>query len=293
MKKTNILAILAMALAVLMLCSGCSAVIDSMENQELRQTTESLLDALIADDFQAAYPLVSAICSESEFRLPYEQMKRVLAGTDSYELKLLSVYNNSSLTNGQTVRSVSSVYEMTTDSGKIIVSVVMIDGVGLSSFYLTPYEQTDYYATGTLTNMKGASAIQWVLLLLNVIPLGITVFAIVDCCKQPIRRKALWILLIVLGFVTIGITISSSTLTLNYSLAWISGYSALIIYGSGAVIFRLLFPIGAIIYLIARHSLLKKAAVAAAPVNNTPEPLVAQEDDAPKLEDTPGDHSAT
>ena len=202
MRKKLVRSVCVVILTVLMLCSGCGAVLQELENAEVRQSTEEMLNALIANDFQTAYSLVSKICAEEDFKPTFTQMRELLGNADTYELKLLSIYTNGTLTNGQKFRSVNSTYEMTTNSGRVIVSVRMDDRIGLSSFYLSPYEKTDYYFTGTLENMKDATGLQWCFLLLNVVAIGFTVFALVDCSRQKIKKKALWILLLLIGFVS-------------------------------------------------------------------------------------------
>ncbi len=260
-------------LTVLMLCSGCTAVLQELENAEIRQSTEAMLDSLIADDFQTAYSLVKNICTAEDFKPTFTQMQEFLENTDDYALKLLSIYTNSSISNGQKLRSVSSVYEMTTNHNRIIVSVSMDDRIGLSSFYLTPYENTDYYFTGTLDNLKNTSGAQWCFLLFNVIVIGLTVYALVDCCRQKIKKKALWILLLILGFVSLGATISPTGFRFNLNFGWITAYSALIRYGSGTVVLRLMLPVGTIIYFIMRQSILKDHASAfASPENELAHP---------------------
>ena len=232
-----------------------------------------MLDALIANDFQTAYSLVNKICAEEDFKPTFTQMQELLGNVDTYELKLLSIYTNVTLTNGQKVSSVSSVYEMTTQSGRIIVSIIMDDQVGLNSFYLTPYEKTDYYFTGTLNNLKDATGAQWGFLLLNVITIGFTVFALVDCSRQKIKKKALWILLLLLGFISLGATISSTSFRLNFNVGWITAYSALIRYGSGTVMLRLMLPVGTIIYFAMRRSLLKESTPAVVTSEKEPETM--------------------
>ena len=273
MRKNLVKSVCVIILTVLILCSGCTAVLQELENAEVRQSTEGMLDALIANDFQTAYSLVNKICAEEDFKPAFTQMQELLGNVDTYELKLLSIYTNGTLTNGQKVSSVSSVYEMTTQSGRIIVSIRMDDQVGLNSFYLTPYEKTDYYFTGTLNNLKDATGAQWGFLLLNVIAIGFTVFALVDCSRQKIKKKALWILLLLLGFISLGATISSTSFRLNFNVGWITAYSALIRYGSGTVMLRLMLPVGTIIYFAMRRSLLKESTPAIVTSEKEPETM--------------------
>ena len=271
MRKKLVRSVCVVILTVLMLCSGCGAVLQELENAEVRQSTEEMLNALIANDFQTAYSLVSKICAEEDFKPTFTQMRELLGNADTYELKLLSIYTNGTLTNGQKLRSVNSTYEMTTNSGRVIVSVRMDDRIGLSSFYLSPYEKTDYYFTGTLENMKDATGLQWCFLLLNVVAIGFTVFALVDCSRQKIKKKALWILVLLIGFVSVGATIAATSIRLNFNVGWITAYSALIRYGSGTVMLRLMLPVGTIVYFAMRRSLLKQSTPAIVTSENEPE----------------------
>ncbi len=291
MKKSNIMAVCAIVLAVLVLCSGCAADILDLENAEVRQSTEAMLDALIANDFQTAYSLVSNICTEVDFKPTFTQMQALLGNEAVYELKLLSIYTNSAISNGQKRSSVSAVYEMTTKSEKLIVSIRIDDQVGLSSFYLTPYEYTDYYFTGTLENMESATGAQWFVLLLNVIALGFVVFALVDCCRHKIKKKALWILLLILGFVSVGATVSATGIRMNFNVSWITAYSALIRYGTGTVALRLMLPVGAIVYFAKRRSLCQQSTVTDVPGNAEQQPQeevndIEQRSIQPPMDDT-------
>ena len=232
---------------------------EKFENEEIRQTTETMLDALIANDFQAAYSLVKELCTEADFQPAFAQMRSLLSKADAYHLRLLSIYANTQITNGQKINSYSAVYEMTAGEERVIIDIRMDDQIGLSSFYLTPYEKTDYYSTGTLNNMENANAVQWAFLLLNVVAIGFTVFALVDCCRHKIKKKVLWIVFLIFGFFTVGLTVSATAMRLNFNLGWITAYCAFIRYGSGAAVIRLMLPVSAIVYFCSRRSLLKKS----------------------------------
>ena len=67
MRKT-LISLCAVILVLCTLCSGCAAAMEKFENEEIRQTTETMLDALIANDFQAAYSLVKELCTEADFQ---------------------------------------------------------------------------------------------------------------------------------------------------------------------------------------------------------------------------------
>ena len=278
MKKNKILTVWAMLLVVLLLCTGCRPDLGKFDNEQIRTYAESMLDALIEDDVQAGYGLVSKVCTEAEFTPIFDQMQAMIGSVDTYSLELLSIQKSTNITNGQRTSVTSVSYQMVTGADKIIVSLQVDDDAGLISFYLTPYDKTDYFVTGTLGNMDSAGAWQWILLLSNLLVAGVTVFAIVDCCRQKIKKKAGWILLIILGFMAVGVTVSATGFRLNFNFGWILSYSALVRYGSGTFVLRLLMPVGAIGYFAARRSLLSQAASVPVPVEEGAEKTVEESD---------------
>ena len=137
---------------------------------------------------------------------------------------------------------------------KTVLNISLQEGVGVVTFMLTPYEDTDYSSTGTLGRMKGASPVQWLFLLLNVVSLAVAAYAIVDCARRKVEKKVLWILVLLFGFFTVGVTISDSMFRTNFNLSWITAYSALIRYGSGTMVARLMLPVGAIAYFFSNRT---------------------------------------
>lgn len=270
MKKVRLFAALLLLFSLALLCAGCTPNLEAFENMDSRLHTESILDALIADDFQSAYTSFSNICSESEFTTIFQQMQELVLGTEKYGLKLLQIQNQTSIINSAQTKTIYSTYEMMSDSGRMIIDIVINEDSDILSFYITPYEHTGYYVTGMLANMEDATAVQWVFLVLNIIPLGFTIYAVVDCCRQKIRKKALWIIWLLLGFATIGFTLSASSVRLNFNLGWLTGYTSLIRYGSGAMVVRFMLPAAAISYFAARKTLLQKAAAESAPNEEYP-----------------------
>jgi len=262
MKRKSVLTLCVILLVLSFLCTGCSKAVSRFEDEELRQYTATMLDALIANDVQAAYAPVKQHTTLSEFSPIFDQMRDFLGKVDTYELQLLSIYTNVKYNDGQKVSCKDAVYEMRTGGRRIIISVGSEAGRGLVTFRLSPYESTDYYATGTLTSLAEANLAQIALLLSNIVPLGLTVWAFVDCVRRKVTKKLLWFLLLSFGFITVGATLSETRFMFNFNISGFLGYSALIRYGSGTTVFRLLVPVGAIAYLIDRF---KKAKLAPQP----------------------------
>lgn len=261
MKKIRMIVAVIIALSLAILCVGCTPDLQKLDNPDIRQRTEAMLDALIADDFDTAYTMVSHICSKSEFGEIFQQMQQIVGNTGHYELELRFMQNRTSVNNEGKSTATHCTYEVSSETEHIIVDITVDGNNNITGFHVTPYEKTDYYFTGTLETMADAVPAQWIFLLVNVVALGVTIFALVDCCRQKIRKKALWIILVILGFITVGCTVSASMVQMNFNLGWITTYSALIHFGSGTMVVRLMLPAGAISYLIARKTLLEKASV--------------------------------
>ena len=191
MKRFRIMAACLLLLVLALTAAGCAVNVENFENETVRQQSEAMLDALVADDSKAAYLLVHNLCSESEFMPLFAQLREMLGDIDSYELKLLSVYVNNTLINGEAGRMIRSSYEVSSGSNRFIMDVALDEQIGIVEFYLTPFEKTDYYVTGILGNMEGASFLQWFFLLTNLAVLAVSAVALVDCARKTIRKKGL------------------------------------------------------------------------------------------------------
>ena len=260
MKKRKILTLTAVVLAVVLCFAGCSEIYQRAENAEIHQQTRAMLDAVIANDLDAAYAMVSDVFAMEDFQPNFEVLAELVSGTEGYELEMLSYYTYSSLVNGNRTQTVQSVYEMTTETERFIVEVVIDSYLGMTTFRMARYEETDYYYTGLLGHMEDADIVQWGLLLSNVVAISLTVIALVDCCRHSVKKKSLWITVLILGFMTVSVKTAASTFGLHFSFGWLLNYAALVRYGGGTTILRILVPVGAVAYLIARRKILKKDA---------------------------------
>ena len=82
------------------------------ENEELREQTTQMLDALIDNNFNDAYNLVSGITTKEQFQSVYAQMIDYIDGVTEYELSQVGI--NSKIQNGITL--VSATYLMKTNA---------------------------------------------------------------------------------------------------------------------------------------------------------------------------------
>ena len=259
MKRMGRAMMLLLAVVLLLACTGCSQLLGAMEDEELRGYTETMLDAVFQNDYATAYALVDDVCTEADFRALFTALRELFGDADTSGLELLQIYRNRSLSNGESVDSVRASYGMTVSEERYVIDVARHSSCeSLAAFYVTPYEKTDHYRTGELGAMGGANALQWVMLLSNFIAIALIVFALTDALRREIKRKPRWIVFIALGLVTVGATLGASQLQFNFNIGWLFAYSAFILYGGGTTVFRVMLPVGAIVYLISRNSLVVK-----------------------------------
>lgn len=260
MLKKKFLAIVLLLSMIILSLSGCSQLLERFENEEVRAYTEGMLDAIIDKDFDTAYSFVQDTCSKDEFAQEYNKMEALLYDVKTYDLKLTGIYSKVNVINGKKTTTVDATYSMVENDDKYVVyAQTNTDYKKLSQFDVKSFENTNLFSTGSINKMSQASLFQWIMILTNVVSLALMLFAVVDCSKHKINKKALWIIFIVLGLISFRFSFGPEMIKLNFYLGMITNYSAFIKYGNGSFVLRLLIPLGAIVYLIVRNRLIKKA----------------------------------
>lgn len=234
---------------------------NKVDDAQVRENTERMLSYILADDFENAHTMVCTVVTREDFRQPYADIRAVLQNVTEYELLASGRTNN--VTNG--VSSVTIRYMLTSGEERIFVESTCTEGsIGLTGFHVNAYNPVTQ--TGTLTSMKEANGIQWVFLVIGLLEAGFMVWMFVDCCRSKIRRKWLWLALTLLGAIAVSFTVDGG-LSYRYNIGlFFNLHTALIRYSSGGFTLRLMFPVGAVIYLILKKKLLR-----------TPEQAVTQE----------------
>ena len=274
MTKKTVRRVVCSALCLLLLLvasltfSGCEAI--QKENEEHKQLCTRFMDALIADDYDTAYELIKATVSEDDFETLFEQMTDYINGVKNYELKQIGW--NYSTKNGVTMHQ--STFEMTADNGKVYtIQVITTETIeGIAGIHLLDNTELE----------ERADAFQPINIILKIVSLAflvLTVLLIIDCCRSKIRRKALWIIIMLLG-VAFSISLGSG-IHLNWNIGLIlqmMGVSANA--ASRSIIIRLYLPVGAIVYFCMRNRLKRDAAAreAQTPIEL---PVVPAEDSNP------------
>jgi hypothetical protein len=258
--KKRLYSLFAVILVLVLIFSGCTKAVGRFEEEELRQYTETILNAVLADDLQAAYQPFQNICLLEDFSAKvFGPMQEMLGLGGTYRLKLLSLETNVYQEGDEKISSRDAVYKLTIGEKHFIVSVGSDSTAGLRGFTVSPFESTDYYKIGTLLTLKGASWDQILWLLSNIITLGVWALALVDCIRKKHPGRFIWFFVIFLGFIGLGYTAGANDFRYNFNFAGLADYSALIAYGSGTTTLRFLMPAGAFLYWIVRLARFKNA----------------------------------
>lgn len=245
------ISLLVLAAALLLSLAGCGG-IKVEDDPEIRRGVEAFLDGLMANDADAAYGAVYSGIGRDEFDTALEQMVLCVEGMADYALELMH-YNYSNRNGTVTIQTT---YRMTAGEKSVIVTASRIEGYeGLTGIHVVPEEQTNLRHTGTPGHMAGADAAQWAVLVLGLLVCGFVIWMVVDCCRRKIRRKVLWLLLIILGAMILSFTVSSTSVNFRFNFGLYVQLSSLIRYGDGSTRLSLVVPVGAIIYFAMRKKL--------------------------------------
>ena len=230
-------------LAVLMVATSLVACNVQEENQKAREICEATLKAVMNND----KALMANTVGVSEVDVDdaiFNKYRDFVKNTKTYELKQVSW--NYSKENGES--ETTTVFQATTDDQKVIgITVVqMSDGrIGVSIGDDTEFvNDTKYVSVGGVA-----------LLILSLVSIAFTVWMIVDASKRKIRKKAWWIILILVS-VWVQIVFGTQDFDMSFGVG--------IFFNAGKitanptyryVLMRLYFPVGALIYFFKRKSL--------------------------------------
>lgn len=248
--------LLLLTAALLVSLAGCGE-LKIEDNERIRPGVDAMLTALLAGDEEAGYAAVCHEIGRKEFVIAFAQMQELISGVETYELTPIQ-YNFRS-TNG--TRAEQMVYRLTTNAGTYVVSAVVMEGYqGLTSFHIAPEEHTPLSYTGMPGHMEGANLGQWIVLILGLLGWAFVLWMAVDCCRRKIRRKWLWLIVIILGGVLLTLSASATSMNFRFNVGLHLRLSSWIFYGDGTSQLQVLVPVGALIYLLRRKKLKNREA---------------------------------
>lgn len=244
MKHARKMTICALLVVLLLLLAGCDAaqkMMDELDDAQIRQMTQTMVDSVLAQDEEAAWPVMEDAVERDAFKNGFEMLCQMLVDVESYELQVNHVSKN--VTNG--VSSITIRYLMTAGDVQYWVTSTVTQGYdGLTNFNITPVTTQ----TGTIGKMDGANAAQWIILVLGFAEFGFVLWMLIDCCRRKLKKKWIWILVVLLGGITLLLTVTPQQFRFRFNYGLVFQYTSLIRYSTGGFQFRLYLPAGAVAY---------------------------------------------
>ncbi len=242
MKRKFILIICAI-LALSLLFSGCTPKEDSEKSRSL---CETFLDYTIQNDYNAAYGMVSHVASEENFAPVWNEMRKVLKDSKSYELTQKNWYKN--WNNGVTTTEV--LFEVVTDNGKTCqVTIYTMDGVeGIARLQFL--DSTEF-----VQKTSFFPVVNIFLMIFSLLCVAFSIWMFVDCMKRRLTHKVLWAIL-TLFHVGASVTAGASGFNFQFKIFFLFPMTNISAIPSAlAVTIAVFLPIGALIYFFIRKRL--------------------------------------
>lgn len=254
-KKMIILVVLLFSL----LLSGCS-LMDYMKDidfPEERHICKEMVRYVQADNFESAYALVQSSTTEEDFRETWDEMHTALQDVEECSMTVTGYHI--SMVDGE--RTTEVTFEIEGNDGTYCkMNVISVDrNETLLSRRIT-FRDSTYFVK--LTSF--VPTLDIVLKVLSAIFIAFMIWMIVDCARRPLRRKAFWIVVIML---TVGYSMvipfqmdfnidpnSFFVITQEYGLL-LSFASAVAKRATETLAIKLVFPIGAVAYFLLRKKL--------------------------------------
>ncbi len=240
--KRKLLAFSLVIILVFMM-TACTPLFDI---EIIKEQTENFLDLVLADNYDSAYAMLQETVTPEDFKPYWDMMRTASEGATAYEMEELgwSAYT----TNG--ITQYLATFDVTLDNGRtLFVQTTLIEGIdGISGIYF--HETTEFNATyGTY-----APIIHIILVVLSLLSIAFTVWMIIDCARRKMQKKALWIIIILLG-ITLSVTIGGQFgVNLGIGIFFMLS-SATSDLATLSMTVKLIIPLGAILYFCLRKRL--------------------------------------
>ena len=249
---------------MLTLLPGCSLKDKLMKDETADKYLVDMLTMINDSDEDAAYDLfIKDNLNEEDFGKGFKDIISAWDGDKDYTYKKIGQNKNTFPGQGGNTLSVDCTYEVTTKSNEYVVILNRVefpDGrSGLNGFRIMTKEEwrLSTEGVGKLKDIREFNFVQWILLGISIIFIGITVFTLVDCAKRKIKLKPLWIIIILI-FIYLGVFITPNGNKLLFGFSTIN-YSRFIQFLGSTIQVLCYFPVGALIYWIFRKKITKKS----------------------------------
>jgi len=252
----KILVAVVLLMVSILILAGC---VDAIKTPDEDAFVEEWLTSVENGDYAKQYNDVISFGTEEEYIESMKELDDYYNG-DILDVKKTGVYVRMNTQNGETVYSKELQYQIETTQEDYTLSIIFVseDGTEYKAYYYNIIYSSELEGNGAIINFKDFDIRQLLLLILSVISFGFVIFVVVLCAKSKVRLKGLWIPVIIL--VQSGFTISRFPDSFNFNVNIIATtISSLRKFLNGGTILTIMLPLGAILFVILRKTLIRKA----------------------------------
>lgn len=243
MKLRKILAVL---LVLVLMLAGCSE--EMFDDSAVRADAEVLLAAFVNDDYDACRAVVNGYVADEDLQTIFPSISEVMKELGEYEMT--AVGWNKKVSDGQSLKSVQ--YLITSESGKYYLYVTTVDGQeGIAGFQISAAEEDAEPTTP-------AGPVHYVFTAVGFAVLGFVAWMVIDCALRKMKRKWLWIILILMGCLLLTFTMQGGSVNFKFNIGLYLGVTSLTTFAAGGFKVQLYIPIAAIVYFFKRKELTTK-----------------------------------
>lgn len=250
LKKKTLIALL---LVLTVFLSGFSV---NYDDDQVRTHVVGAIDALIAEDFMALRAHINEQVPGDTLNAFFAELSSGLSGVDSYDLE--AVNKKIGIQNGQDYVAVR--YVMTTDDMVLEVDAAILkDQYGLASLHLNQIEEQPE------PELAPKGILHWGFTGIGILSVIFTVWMVVDCIRRRMKRKWLWLPLILLGVLILTLTVKDGSVNFRFHVGLFLAMTGLETYITGGFGARICVPLAAIVYFFKRKDLTEKPEIEGLP----------------------------
>lgn len=254
MKKIAVVVLV--LIACMMVLTGCNSKLFATPDED--EFVEKFLESIEAGDYTKHQDsFIDEVKNDKGFIQGIESIDEYFDG-EIKSIKKTGVYFRTKTSGGNTTYSRELQYRVITTQNDYIVGMVTVSTDG--EVYKTALFNINYASEvlGKIIDFNDFDINQLLLLVFAGLCGAFVIFAIVMCAKSHVRLKGLWILLIIL--VQTGITITRLPMRYSFNFhLFATQISSLRKFANGGTILTVMIPLGAILFVILRKALERRA----------------------------------
>lgn len=235
----------AAVLVLALLLTGCADGIVEIDDSALRPNAEVLLNSFVANDQAACRGVLDENVSGEDLEGYFTAIHTELKDLGSYEMTAIAW--DRKIMNEEDVTGIR--YLIEGEGGKYYLTVSMQAGRDKLSGFRIEAAEADAEPT------TGAGPLHWVVTAIGGAVMAFVFWMVVDCARRKMKRKWLWILLILGLMVILTLRVQGSDLGFNFHFGFFPGMTGLSTFLRGGFKLTVYVPLGAMVYFFKRKEL--------------------------------------